>query len=74
MNGLAKGTTSYTYIGYDAWWGACGCWVSYSLSGKKGIPGFGPHNVNGLCLNYLALYVRVNNNNFKIENSINYVN
>ena len=74
VNGLAKGTTSYTYIGYDAWWGACGCWVSYSLSGKKGIPGFGPHNVNGLCLNYLALYVRVNNNNFKIENSINYVN
>ena len=57
--GLAKGTTSNTYLGYGAWWGACGCWTSYTLSGKKGIPGFGAQSADGICTKYLALYARI---------------
>ena len=52
--GLAKGNQSNTYFGYNSWWGAAGCWTSYTESGKTGIPGF-----RGLCTNYLALYARV---------------
>ena len=60
--GLAKaasGTSGNTYIGYNSWWGACGCWTSYALSGKTGIPGFGPNNASGICADYLALYTRI---------------
>lgn len=59
VNGLAKASQSNTYIGYDSWWGACGCWTSYTTGGVTGIPGFGPHNASGICQNYLALYARI---------------
>ena len=59
VNGLAKANQSNTYIGYNSWWGACGCWTSYSTGGKTGIPGFGTHNAAGICTQYLALYARV---------------
>ena len=74
VNGLAKASQSNTYIGYGAWWGACGCWTSYSTGGKIGIPGFGSHDANGICTTYLALYVRVNNFNAKIANLSSYAN
>lgn len=59
VNGLAKASQNNTYIGYNAWWGACGCWTSYTLNNKKGIPGFGPHSADGICTKYLILYTRV---------------
>ena len=60
VNGLAKPSSlTQTYIGYNAWWGACGCWTKYSTGGKTGIPGFGSHDVNGMCTKYLALYARI---------------
>ena len=68
-NGLAKANQSNTYLGYNAWWGACGCWTSYSTGGKTGIPGFGPHNANGMCEKYLALYARVEKPKTFIENN-----
>lgn len=71
VNGLAKASQSNTYIGYNAWWGACGCWTQYSTGGKTGIPGFGSHDVNGMCTDYLALYARIEKPHvFKENNSI----
>ena len=71
VNGLAKASQSNTYIGYNAWWGACGCWTQYSTGGKTGIPGFGSHDVNGMCTDYLALYARIEKPYaFKENNSI----
>ena len=59
--GLAKPSSNYTYYGYNAWWGACGCWTAYTAYSKTGIPGFGGSNANGMCTDYLALYARVEN-------------
>lgn len=71
VQGLCKSSNlNNTYIGYNAWWGACGCWTSYTLSGKKGIPGFGPHNANGICQNYLALYARIDTPHAFLEDGI----
>ena len=66
VNGLAKASQSNTYIGYGSWWGACGCWTSYTVSGKKGIPGFGAHTSAGICAEYLALYARISDSKFKL--------
>lgn len=69
VNGLAKRSSlTQTYIGYDSWWGACGCWTSYSTGGKTGIPGFGSHDGNGICTNYLALYTRIEKPKIEIAN------
>ena len=68
VNGLAKANQSNTYIGYRAWWGACGCWTSYSTGGKTGIPGFGSHDGNGICTTYLALYTRIEKPKAEIAN------
>ena len=69
VNGLAKPTSlTQTYIGYNSWWGACGCWTSYSVGGKTGIPGFGSHDKNSICEKYLALYTRITEINFKLKN------
>ncbi len=70
VNGLAKASQSNTYIGYSSWWGACGCWTSYTLSGKKGIPGFGAHSAAGIAEYYLTLYTRVNEFKAFAENGI----
>lgn len=59
VNGLAKANQTYTYLGYNSWWGACGSWTQYSTGGKTGIPGFGAHNAAGMCTEYLALYARI---------------
>ena len=59
VNGIAKGSQGNTYLGYNSWWGACGCWTSYTSGGKTGIPGFGTHGVDAMCENYLALYARI---------------
>ena len=59
VNGLAKANQSNTYIGYDVWWGACGCWTKFTSGSKVGIPGFGPHGTAALCEKYLALYARI---------------
>ena len=72
VNGLAKANQSYTYIGYGAWWGAVGCWTSYSTGGKTGIPGFGSHDANGICTTYLALYTRVPNTPASFSNDTSY--
>ena len=72
VNGLAKANQSNTYIGYSSWWGACGCWTSYSTGGKTGIPGFGAHSAAGMCTEYLALYTRIDAITFQIENQNNY--
>ena len=72
VNGLAKANQSYTYIGYGAWWGAVGCWTSYSTGGKTGIPGFGSHDANGICTTYLALYTRVPNTPASFSNETSY--
>lgn len=69
VNGLAKANQSYTYIGYNAWWGACGSYRSYTLDGKTGIPGFGPHTSAGICTDYLALYARIEEPHIFIEES-----
>lgn len=61
--GLAKGNQSNTYFGYNSWWGAAGCWTSFTQNGQVGIPGF-----KGLCINYLALYARVDKKIAFIEN------
>lgn len=75
VNGLAKANQSNTYIGYGSWWGACGCWTKYSTGGKTGIPGFGPHDAQGICEKYLALYVRIpSNKNAKLKDSFAEVN
>ena len=68
VNGLAKANQSNTYIGYGSWWGACGCWTKYSTGGKTGIPGFGSHDGNGICTNYLALYTRIEKPKAEIAN------
>jgi len=68
VNGLAKANQSYTYIGYGTWWGACGSWTKYSTGGKTGIPGFGTHDVNGMCTRYLALYARIEKPDAKLSN------
>ena len=69
VNGLAKRSSlTQTYIGYDSWWGACGCWTSYSTGGKTGIPGFGSHDGNGICTNYLALYTRIDKPKIELAN------
>jgi len=68
VNGLAKASQSYTYIGYGTWWGACGAWTKYSTGGKTGIPGFGTHDVNGMCTRYLALYARIEKPDAKLSN------
>lgn len=60
VNGIAKATNqSQSYFGYNAWWGACGCWTKYSSEGKSGIQGFGPHGADGICSQYLILYARI---------------
>ena len=59
VNGLAKASQSNTYIGYNSWWGACGCWTQYSTGGATGIPGFGAHGADGIAQKYLALYARI---------------
>lgn len=48
-----------TYYGYNAWWGAVGCWTSYTLSGKKGIPGFGSHDSAHIAVDHLIVYARI---------------
>lgn len=69
VNGLAKATNQdESYLGYSTWWGACGSWTSYTTGGKTGIPGFGAHNVNGICTHYLALYARISNIDTKLAN------
>lgn len=60
IQGIAKANQSNAYLGYNTWWGACGCWTKYTTGGKTGIPGFGPHNADGMCVNYLILYARIN--------------
>lgn len=70
VNGLAKASQSNTYIGYGSWWGACGCYTSYTQSGKTGIPGFGPHNANGICTRYLALYARIPSPSAKLADQL----
>lgn len=70
VNGLAKASQSSTYIGYGSWWGACGCYTSYTQSGKTGIPGFGPHNANGICTRYLALYARIPSPSAKLADQL----
>ena len=59
VQGIAKANQSNTYLGYNAWWGALGCWTKYSTGGATGIPGFGPHNASGICEEYIALYARI---------------
>lgn len=61
VNGIADAGSANTYFGYGSWWGACGCWTKYTTGGVSGIPGFGPHGVEGMCTEYLALYARVPN-------------
>lgn len=58
--GLAK-NGSNTYLGYNSWWGACGCWTVWQ---GNSIPGFGGRN----CTKYLALYARISNSEFKLAN------
>jgi len=58
--GLAK-NGSNTYLGYNSWWGACGCWTLWN---GNAIPGFGGRN----CTKYLALYVRIKNADVKLSN------
>lgn len=71
VNGLAKpSSTTQTYIGYNSWWGACGCWTSYTTGGATGIPGFGSHDANGIAVYYLALYARIAQPNAFAENGI----
>lgn len=66
VNGLAKANQSNTYIGYSSWWGACGCYKSFTSGGRTGIPGFGTHDANGICAEYLALYARISDSKFKL--------
>lgn len=72
VNGLAKASQSYTYIGYGSWWGACGSWTKYSTGGKTGIPGFGAHSAAGICTEYLALYARIEEPKAQINNECLY--
>lgn len=58
VQGLVRNNGN-TYYGYNSWWGAVGCWTSYTLSGKKGIPGFGAHTSAGIAVDYLFLYGRI---------------
>ena len=74
VNGLAKASQSNTYIGYSAWWGACGCWTSFSTGGKTGIPGFGSHDGNGICTTYLALYTRIDAITYRNASNSHYAN
>ena len=69
VNGLARSSTTNTYIGYNSWWGACGCYKSYTLSGVTGIPGFGSHSAAGICTRYLALYARVDDIHAFVRNN-----
>lgn len=59
VQGIANSNSGKTYLGYNSWWGACGCWTTYSTGGATGIPGFGPHSASGICTRYLALYARI---------------
>lgn len=59
VQGIAKANQNNTYLGYNSWWGALGCWTKYTTGGKTGIPGFGSHNETGMCTKYLALYARI---------------
>ena len=68
VNGLARCSQNKTYLGQNVWWGACGCWTSYTLGGKTGIPGFGPHNSSSMCEKFLALYARIEKPKAFIEN------
>lgn len=71
VNGLAKPTSlTQTYIGYNSWWGACGCWTKYSTGGATGIPGFGAHSAAGIAQYYLALYTRISSINAFAEDGI----
>ena len=72
QRGLAKAGSANTYLGYGVWWGACGCWTSYSVSGKTGIPGFGPASADGICTDYLILYTRIDNPKAQLENTTSY--
>lgn len=74
VNGLAKASQSNTYIGYSSWWGACGCWTSFSTGGKTGIPGFGSHDGNGICTIYLALYIRIDTITYRNASNSHYAN
>lgn len=74
VNGLAKANQSKTYIGYNTWWGACGCWTSYSTGGKTGIPGFGSHSADGMCTDYLALYARIEKPKTFLEDNLSQAN
>lgn len=58
--GLAK-NCSNTYLGYNSWWGACGCWTLWN---GNAIPGFGGRN----CTKYLALYARIEKADVKLSN------
>lgn len=71
VNGLAKASQSNSYLGYDQWWGACGCWTKYTSGGKSGIPGFGTHGTGaaGIAENYIALYARIDTPKAFIENN-----
>lgn len=68
-NGIVKNGGN-TYFGYNSWWGATGCWTKYTTGGVTGIPGFGPHNADGMCQYYLAVYARIDNINAFAEDKI----
>lgn len=70
VQGIAKANQNNTYLGYNSWWGALGCWTKYSTGGKTGIPGFGPHNANGMCIDYIALYARIDTPKAFIEDGV----
>ena len=73
-NGLARAYPNYTYLGYNTWWGACGSTQSYSTGGASGIPGFGPHNAEGIAQYYLALYTRIENPKASIDTTSTFGN
>lgn len=63
--GICK-NSNYTALAITStspWWNACGCYTAYN----GGTPGFGPNNSNGICTDYLALYVRIENKNAFFE-------
>ncbi len=70
VQGIAKANQSNSYLGYNAWWGALGCWTKYSIGGATGIPGFGTHNASGICKEYLAVYARIETPNAFFEDGV----
>ena len=69
--GLARNTSqNKTYFGYNTWWGACGCWTSYTQNGVTGIPGFGGNSGSNVTQYYLTLYVRITQPNAFAEDGI----